>query len=462
MSKRAIRIVFHNAVTGLPLALAMSTCSTFIVAQTLPRNFTALYDFHGGSDGAWPSGVVVGKDGALFGTTYNGGRGQCGASGYPQPCGTVFTLVPPAESGKSWTETVLYRFAGGVDGAQPIGGVTIGPDGALYGATYRGGMGHCDQVVSGCGTVFRLTPPSVAGSAWTKTTLYRFTGAGDGSSPSGPLVFKDGKLYGTAMGGPAGFGTVFQLTAPGAAGGEWTLSTLYSFAGGTDGGIPGTLNIGRNGQIYGTTGYGGDLTCIRGEPYQGCGTVFELAQTTVGWQETVLYRFSGAFPGAFPTAGLVKGANGALYGSTSGYIFQLIPPAVDGGAWMESTLYAFPAFCADAGCEWNPLNAPLAMALDGTLYNTTVGGGLHECNYAEGYCGTAFALAPPLQPGDTWKPTYLHAFEGLAGGEGANPEAGLAIGQSGVLYGTTLYGGSGICDESGLPYGCGVVFELAP
>jgi hypothetical protein len=102
------------------------------------------------------------------------------------------------------------------------------------------------------------------------------------------------------------------------------------------------------------------------------------------------------------------------------------------------------------------------MAMDGTLYSTTVGGGLPNCKYYLGYCGTAFELAPPLQPGDTWKPTYLHAFEGLARGEGSAPEAGLAIGQSSVLYGTTLYGGSGICDDSGLPYGCGVVFKLTP
>jgi hypothetical protein len=89
------------------------------------------------------------------------------------------------------------------------------------------------------------------------------------------------------------------------------------------------------------------------------------------------------------------------------------------------------------------------------------GRGLPDCNYYLGYCGTAFALTPPTQAGGAWNATYLHAFKG-GGGEGSNPEAGLAIGADGVLYGTTLYGGSGNCDDSGLPYGCGVVFKLTP
>jgi hypothetical protein len=82
--------------------------------------------------------------------------------------------------------------------------------------------------------------------------------------------------------------------------------------------------------------------------------------------------------------------------------------------------------------EFTPTNQLLAYPL-----------GLPDCDYYLGYCGTAFALAPPLEPGDLWKATYLHAFKGSAGGEGSAPEAGLAIGQSGVLYGTTAYRGSG-------------------
>ena len=455
MAKRSLRILSHNAVTGLLFGVALSSS-----AQTLPRNFTTLYDFHGGADGAWPSGVVIGKGGALLGTTYNGGRGHCGSSAYPQPCGTVFQLIPPAEAGGTWTETLLYEFAGGSDGAQPLGGVTVGPDGALYGATVRGGTGVCNQVVSGCGTVFRLSPPTVAGGAWTESILYRFTDYADGYDPFGPLVFKDGKLYGTAGGGSLGRGTVFQLTAPGAAGGAWAFTTIYTFTGGADGAVPSALTMGKNGKIYGATSSGGDLTCVSGGAYPGCGVVFELAPADAGWKETVLYSFSNE-SGAYPTAGITIGANGTLYGATWQYLFQLTPPAVAGGAWIESTVYVFPAVCGGA-CYFYPYNAPLAIAADGILYGTTVGGGLPDCDYYLGYCGTALALTPPLEPGDKWNATYLHAFKGLAGGEGSAPEAGVAIGQSGVLYGTTAYGGSGNCNDSGLPYGCGVVFELAP
>jgi hypothetical protein len=155
----------------------------------------------------------------------------------------------------------------------------------------------------------------------------------------------------------------------------------------------------------------------------------------------VPYRFNGPFPGLFPTAGLAIGKGKGLYGATTNYVFQLRPPAVEGDAWTESAVYTFPGSCGGGGCEWYPLNAALAIGTNGTLFGATVGGGLPDCNYYLGYCGTAFALTPPTQAGGAWNATYLHAFKG-GGGEGSNPEAGLAIGADGVLYGTTLYGGS--------------------
>jgi hypothetical protein len=109
--------------------------------------FRVLYSFLGGNDGAGPQGLVMDRDGALYGATIQGGTGTCVFNGQSVGCGTIFKLSPP--SGGGWSETVLHSFQGGLDGAQPFGGVTIGPDGALYGTTNLFGAYHG-------GTVFRI------------------------------------------------------------------------------------------------------------------------------------------------------------------------------------------------------------------------------------------------------------------------------------------------------------------
>jgi uncharacterized repeat protein (TIGR03803 family) len=66
------------------------------------------------------------------------------------------------------------------------------------------------------------------------------------------------------------------------------------------------------GNLYGTTEFGGDLSCNLLGGQLGCGTVFKLDTTG---RETVLYRFTGKKDGGFPTAGLVMDAVGKLYGT---------------------------------------------------------------------------------------------------------------------------------------------------
>src|SRR5258708_1008102 len=152
--------------------------------------------------------------GNLYGTTVVGGgfdtSGTCGSQTGVGGCGTVFKL---ALAGK---ETVLYAFKGGSDGAFPfpLGDGHLGRDAAgnLYGTTLEGSLGTCtgrNQVVVGCGTVFKLDP------AGNETILYSFTGGGDGAFPYAGLVMDTtGNLYGTASSFLAlgGFGTVFKLT----------------------------------------------------------------------------------------------------------------------------------------------------------------------------------------------------------------------------------------------------------
>jgi len=137
-----------------------------------------LHRFHGGQDGAipWDAGLVFDNTGNLYGTTSNGGNGSC-----PRGRGTVFRLRPNhAVSGGLWIETVLYNFKGGADGAFPGSALVLDGTGNLYGTTESGG--DSTNCSGGCGTVFKLTPSP---QGWTETILYRFRGGVDGEEMAG-------------------------------------------------------------------------------------------------------------------------------------------------------------------------------------------------------------------------------------------------------------------------------------
>jgi uncharacterized repeat protein (TIGR03803 family) len=214
-------------------------------------------------------GVVIGKDGVLYGTTGLGGGGGSDCS--PHGCGTVFSLTPSATPGGAWTETVLHSFTddGGSDGAYPDAGVVIDGSGVLYGTTQGGGT-------TGYGTVFSLTPPSSPGGAWTETILYNFSGGSDGAHPVASVaVGRGGVLYGTTPGGGTGYGVVFSLSPPVSRGSPWTETVLHAFSGADGSGPMAPVAIGSDGALYGTTKYGGTYPC--GALSNGCGTVFSLA-----------------------------------------------------------------------------------------------------------------------------------------------------------------------------------------
>jgi uncharacterized repeat protein (TIGR03803 family) len=221
----------------------------------------------------------------------------------------VFQLSP---AGRQWTQTVLYRFAGGNDGANPVWGVILDAAGNLYGTTPFGG----EATATGHGTVFELSSSGSGG--WTESVLYRFTGQnGDGKEPQGGLLFdQQGNLYGTTyLGGVTqkrccGTGTVFELS-PGIGG--WSETVLWTFPAGGD--FPmGTLVADAAGNLYGTT---------QGTAYSIWGSVFELSQKAGGtWNETVLHEFP--FPVVFytdgyaPESGVILDSLGNLYGTTTG------------------------------------------------------------------------------------------------------------------------------------------------
>jgi len=220
-----------------------------------------LHTFTGGSDGGYPNGLVVGANGALYGTTST----------------TVFELAPPAINGGNWSFTVLHQFTSGTDGYNAEGPPLFGFGGALYGTTQYGGT-------FGGGTVFELAPPPVGGAGWTETIIHNFP---FGYGPVGNLALgANGALAGVTFGG--GFlcdgiaqkcGMAYSLQPPPVQGGDWILHVLHKFTAiGNDGGVPeGGVIVSGKGLIYGTTSQGGTGTNVCEASFvPGCGTVFEL------------------------------------------------------------------------------------------------------------------------------------------------------------------------------------------
>jgi uncharacterized repeat protein (TIGR03803 family) len=239
---------------------------------------TILHSFGASQDGSQPYCVLtLDATGNLYGTTNVGG-----AYGY----GTVFELTP------SGTETTLWSFGNGTDGANPLAGVALDKNGNLYGTTEYGGAYHK-------GIVFKLT------ASGTETILWNFGSGKDGANPYGGVILcKHGNLCGTtANGGVYGDGTVFEVTPSG------METILHSFDNNDiDGFNPyaGLVMDKRTGNLYGTTINGGGTG-------SSAGIVFKL---TPSGTETILHTFGGSPDGASPWGGLVLDTTGNLYGTT--------------------------------------------------------------------------------------------------------------------------------------------------
>jgi uncharacterized repeat protein (TIGR03803 family) len=348
----------------------------------------------------------------------------CGVSAFAV---LMFTISPAAWAAAK--ETRIHEFDGSAD---PIG-LAADSAGNLYGTTGNDGF-------HSFGTVFeaRLSAYNI----WTETTIYSFTGGSDGGAPESALtVDAHGNLYGTTQlgGGACNCGTVFELSK--AANGEWTETTLYTFAGGAYGSSPEYTNLvfDAAGNIYGVTTYGGsDLA----------GTVFELSpQAGGGWAESILHTFTGgASDGANPFGGLVFDKAGNLYGSAEtggsskcggggcGGIFELSPLA--GGGWQEQMIYFF-----QGGNDGDEPDSLLVTDLEGNLYGMAQGGSNN--------CGSVFKLSPSA--GGGWSKKILHAFSSEP--DGCGPFLNLVHNSGGYLFGITEGGGS---------TGNGAIFQISP
>jgi uncharacterized repeat protein (TIGR03803 family) len=307
----------------------------------------------------------------------------------PWLLGLILLGAVPA---RSQTETVLYSFpSSSTDGYGPAGGLIEDSSGNLFGTTALGSDTLCDLgEVFGCGIVYELVKSP---NGYTEKVLYSF----GSSSP--------------------------------------THDGATPFAG---------LIMDAAGNLYGTTTYGGSSNCIIYIGTDGCGTVFELANSPTGYTENVLYTFTAGSDGAYPYAGLTMDSSGNLYGTTYeggacslGTVFEL---ANSSGSYTERVLHSFGCSSTDG---WSPY-AGLIMDSSGNLYGTAESAGdLAACG---GFgCGIVFEL---VNSGGSYTETVLYSFTGT---DGQTPSGALIFDSLGNLYGTTQAGGQ---------YGDGTVFEL--
>jgi uncharacterized repeat protein (TIGR03803 family) len=374
---------------------------------------TTLFSFTANDQkkGAHPSAGLSGAFGALIGTTF-------------QPS-VAFQATPPSGLSQNWNvqklaalnfntmtplttvsrdtvvgteptdvfvltatktgikKTIAYTFTGGADGAYPSDGLTIGPDGALYGAASGGAYN--------AGVVYRLAPTIEGG--FIQSVIYTFTGGTDGNYPNGNLAFdSQGRLVGsTATGGNVncavyyyyGCGVLFRLAPGGQAGKPWRLTVLHTFAGTTDGAAPGDIAIDAQDNIFGATSGGGAGYV---------GVVYEAVARHRGanlrYALNTLWNFTNGDDGGNPATKLAIDASGALYGTSrggkfgAGTAFIVVPPIMPGGSWTFSILHSFNATSEGA----DPIGG-LLLDNAGRLYGATAFGGTNNA-------GTIFKLVP--------------------------------------------------------------------
>lgn len=409
----------------------------------------------------------------------------------------VLTLFFLSAIAQAQTFQVLYNFTGGRDGANPLGGLTAGANGNLYGTASAGanqvsGCNNSSYGNTGCGSVFELAR---SGSGWILRPLYDFQGGTDPSNPSLGVVFgPDGALYGAAgeltCSNYNACGDIFRLAPPPHICSSflcyWQETVLHSFTGRPDGSYPDSLPIfDASGNMYGLTFFGGAGNV---------GAMYELTKSAGGWTESVPYSFTQDNPdhGVYwPGGQWTIDPAGNFYGTAScnitlscffGAVFQLQP---EQSGWTLNDLFEFNGYDG-----YSP--AGVIRDASGNLYGATSGdglggddsagiyelspsnggwnftqlynydrfsedntgnlimdsaGNLYGTNSITGF-GSVFKLSPS---GSGWTFTTVYTFTGGSDGEG--PGGQLVLDSAGNLYGVAWKGGK---------YGQGVIWEITP
>jgi len=415
---------------ALVAALALATVAPGGAASPAPTpanalSLTVLHNLDGFPDGSFPQSGVIRQHGNLFGTAPAGGLNTCdGGAG----CGTIF------EVSKSGEYSVLYTFQGGSDGNNPLG-LTQGPDGNFYGTT--------EGVNGAAQTLYKLTPTGQ------KTVLWDFTdNFSSGASPNSAPVFDNaGDLYGAAQyGGDRncgyngnGCGVIYELDSKG------KFHTFHVFKKVKDGIWPATgIVIDSHGAFYGSTAWGGDLRCPKGDPGF-CGTVYKLSEDGT---YTVLHRFTEKTDGAYPGAVTVD-ARGNVYGTTGsggntncylplgcGTIFKI------DASGKFSILFTFTSQEICCGPGYSGLTLDSADNLYGTtpINGASNNGFLFELD-TEGNFTDLFDFPPAGENGD------------------GSAVSGVVRDKLGNFYATMQTGGT---SQNCASLGCGTIIELSP
>jgi len=399
---RLTRVALLGAVAWSPIASAAQ-----LDVHPAAKGYSIIYQFPINVMNYSSGGVVLDKEGDLFGTTYSGGANSFG---------DVYELTAG-----SYTFLDIHDFTGAGDGQYPS---TESPyldgKGNLYVTASQGGAGNA-------GTAIRLTS---SGGAYSETGLFSF-GTSDGAQPNASFIASGKRLYTTTYaGGANGFGAIVALSPS-----NFSEKLLYSFKGLPSDGQNPTANLvaDTQGNLYGTTEMGGS-----GFGTFGSGTVFKFVPTKKGGKETVLWNFGiVANDGEQPFAPPIVDSAGNLYGTaqfggglTHGVVWKLTP---GGGGYTESVLYSFGSTNGS-----NDGNYPLGglILVGKTLYGTTSGGGVtgNGTIFKVSTTGTNYAI--------------LHSFDDS---DGKSPEFAAWSVSGKTLYGTTQVGGVG---------GTGVVWKF--
>lgn len=368
-----------------------------------------LYDFES-MPGSPDRYLLPHANGAFYGVSKLGG---------PTGYGTVYRL------GADGSVKVLAWFDNGTGarrGRTPSGGLSLGPDGALYGCTSVGGANDA-------GVFFRCT---LTGEL---SILHDFT-ASEGSEGYGPLFLHNGYFYGTRTGGgDYGKGTVIKLATNG------DCTVLIHFRGQVDDGEGGGplhdepekrgqyprcgLVLAGDGKLYGTTDGGGE---------HNSGTVFRLLPDGTGMQTLADFSYTGAARGAYPEAGLTVDGDW-LYGAThyGGTFYGGTAYRISTSGVFETLVDFNPAVHVGS----RPFGVP-CKAVDGNFYLTTV----QSSNTGQG----AILLMTPAG--------QVSLVKELTGSPGPfYPRSTLVEGPDGRLHGTS--------DNSGNGPGCLFAIDLA-
>jgi hypothetical protein len=474
----------------------------YVFQVTPDGQFTDIYDFGSQQDdsgnpedGAYPNALVLGSDGNLYGTTQSGGYSQ-----FTYRAGTNTVTIQNYTSGTIFRITTagqlttLYNFgnAGDQDASTPFAALVEGTNGQFYGTTESGGTNGNSagiaSINSGGGIVFAISTNSAFTllNSFPVQFVQRYTNDIPkdnnkafyyGQSPGAPLVeASDGNFYGTTTYGGilgtniffnynlnvmetnivAGYGTIFRITPAG------QLSLLYIF--GTnedengdplDGAVPNGLIQGIDGNLYGTTQYGGpndDNIGMNGGIYgtsgNGDGTLFSISPTVANSFTTLVSFDENYSDGYNPIGSLLPGPNGGFYGvasaggankrgavfmySTNGTVTNLVWLTKSSGGYggnlqAQANLQSFTL----GNDNSFPVPSVLTEGLDGALYGTTTDGG------ANGY-GTVYELGfgiplitwtnpAPIVVGTPLSTNQLDATANVPGTFLYNPPAGTVL-----------------------------------